>query len=684
MQMPILTQTYHKSFGKLTPPEQRAADLTAMQFSRDPKLPGLNYEKLNLREKRFRSIRVNRDIRIIVFVEDERRVLMYVDHHDDAYNWAKGRHLERNLITGSTQIVEFEEVVREIIVEIEVERRVEMPALFGGEDEGYLLSLGIPPVYIRSVKQVSTDEQLETICERLPEEASEALYKLHLGERPNPLPIAAPDADPYQTPDARRRFWVAASEEELQRALESPWASWAVFLHPSQRDAVTRDWSGPARIIGAAGTGKSVVAIHRIAELARRSQAGKLLLTTFSEALSYRLSEGMDVMLGKSGPLRERVTAEHLHGYARTVLERAGERVALLDDDLVRDWIAELRSDLDPAWDTAFMYSEWKSVVDYWGLRSFASYRAVRRTGRGKALSHRDRETLWAVFEAILTRMADEGLMSEGDLCERAADYLTGQGLFPFRYVAVDEAQDFGPRELRFVRALAPEGPHSLFFVADAGQRIARWPFAWSDVGIDVRGRGRRLTVNYRTTQQIRRFADRILPDRIETPDGVEERVTVSLLTGPEPEIVPCEDVAAERVALTRWIGHPRDQGMAPGEIALLARTQAVLERSARPVLRALGLDEATLTEAAGPQAVSVGDFEGAKGLEFRAVAALGCEEGCVPLPAALDAEHGEEARTIARERERHMLYVACTRARESMLITHIGPSSPDLPEPRG
>jgi len=135
MQMPILTQTYHKSFGKLTPSEQRAADLTAMQFSRDPKLPGLNYEKLNLREKRFRSIRVNRDIRIIVFVEDDRRVLMYVDHHDDAYNWAKGRHLERNLVTGSTQIVEFEEVVREIIVEIEVERRVEMPALFGGEDE---------------------------------------------------------------------------------------------------------------------------------------------------------------------------------------------------------------------------------------------------------------------------------------------------------------------------------------------------------------------------------------------------------------------------------------------------------------------------------------------------------------------------------------------------------------------
>jgi len=684
MQMPILTQTYHKSFGKLTSTEQKAADLTAMQFSRDPKLPGLNYEKLNLREKRFRSIRVNRDIRIIVFVEDDRRVLMYVAHHDNAYDWAKGRHLERNLFTGSTQIVEFEEVVREKIIEIEVERRVELPAMFAGEDDEYLLSLGIPPVYMRSVMQVSTDEQLEMLCDQLPEEASEALYRLHFGERPNPLPVAAPDADPYQTPDARRRFWIAASEKELQRALETPWASWAVFLHPSQRDAVTCDWSGPARIIGSAGTGKSVVAMHRAAELARSSQAGKLLLTTFSEALSYRLSEGMDVLLGKSSPVRERVTVEHLHGYARTVMERAGERVALLDDDRVRGWIAELRSDLDPAWDTGFLFSEWKSVVDYWGLRSFPSYRAVRRTGRGKALSHSDRETLWPVFEAILTRMQDEGLMSEGDLCERAADHLTGQGLYPFRYVVVDEAQDFGPRELRFVRALAPEGPRSLFFVADAGQRIARWPFAWSDVGIDIRGRGRRLTVNYRTTQQIRRFADRILPDRIETPDGAEERVTVSLLTGSEPEIVPCDDVDSERAALTRWIRYLREQGIIPGEIALLARTQEVLERSARPVLRALQLDEASLTESAGAQAVSVGDFEGAKGLEFRAVAALGCEEGCVPLPAALDAEHGEEARTIARERERHMLYVACTRARESMLITHIGPSSPDLPEPQG
>lgn len=676
----LLTKTFDDSLDRLTSAEQKIVNQSIMQFRKTPDAPGLRWHPLNMREARFHSISPNMDLRVIVLADGNRRAMMHVDHHDKAYQWAKGRGAQRNVRTGSMQIVEFEEVVREEIVY--VPREVAMPPLFIEESEDYLLGLGVPPVYLPYVMQVGDDDQLLDLCQRLPEEAVEALLALAEGERPDPAPTPAPDADPYQTPDAKRRFWIAADDADLQRALDAPWAQWTTFLHPSQRDAVQRNWGGTARVSGSAGTGKSVVAMHRAAGLARISEGGRLFLTTFSTALSNKLADGMDLLLGTAGEARERVEVMHLHGYARSVLEAAGEPVDIVDVDTVKAWIAEARAELEGDWPEAFLLSEWRAVVDYWGLRSFRAYRSVQRTGRGKALSPRDRKMIWPVFEAILGRLEDSGRMTWGDLCERAGAILTERGTCPFRHVVVDEAQDLGPRELAFVRQLAPEGPRSLFFVGDTGQRIYRWPFAWSAVGLDIRGRSRRLTVNYRTSQQIRRFADRMLPDTIDSPDGAEDRATVSLLSGPEPEIVACADAAAETAALSHWIAEQMRRGTGASEIAVLARTGALHRRSTDAALAGHGLSAAALTDRDAPgNAVCVGTFHSAKGLEFRAVAVIGCEDGIVPSDTALEAENGKDARAIAREREEHLLYVACTRARESMLVTHVGPRSASLPQ---
>lgn len=674
----FLTKTFDDSLDKLTPADQKVVNQSIMQFRKTPDAPGLRWHPLNMRETRFHSISPNMDLRVIVLADGNRRSMMYVDHHDKAYQWANGRGAQKNVRTGSMQIVEFEEVVREQIVY--VPREVAMPPLFIEEAEDYLLSLGVPPVYLPYVMEVSDEDQLLDLCQRLPEEAMEALLALAAGDRPEPAPAPAHDADPYQTPDAKRRFWIAADDAELQRALDAPWAQWTTFLHPSQRDAVHRNWGGTARVSGSAGTGKSVVAMHRAAELARISEGGRLFLTTFSTALSNKLSEGMDLLLGSSGDARARVAVMHLHGYARDVLERAGETVDIVETDTIRAWIAQAESDLKTGTSEAFLLSEWRAVVDYWGLRSFQEYRSIQRTGRGKALSPRDRKAIWPVFETVLARLEETGQMTWGDLCKRAATLLTERGTYPFRHVIVDEAQDLGPRELAFVRRLAPEGPRSLFFVGDAGQRIYRWPFAWSAVGLDIRGRSRRLTVNYRTSQQIRRFADRMMPDVIDGPDGAEDRATVSLLSGPEPEIIGCTDATGESDVLRKWITSLRVRGVMPSEIAVLARTSAIHHRTTDAALAVLGLTAVALTDAMPSEdAVSVGTFHAAKGLEFRAVAVIGCEQGIVPLDSAIAAENGEDARAIAREREEHLLYVACTRARESLLVTHVGARSTSL-----
>lgn len=674
-----LAASFEKSLARLSGEEQKVVNLAVTQFFRTPEAPGLRLHPLNMRERRFHSISPNMDLRVIVLIDGARSSLMYVDHHDKAYAWATGRTAEVNKLTGSLQIVEFEEVVREHIVY--VQREVTMPPLFVAETDGYLLSLGVPPVYLPYVKQVSTEDQLLDLCGRLPEEAAETLLVLASGDRPDPVPTT-PDADPYETPDAKRRFWVASSEEELQRALDAPWAQWTTFLHPSQRDAVERNWGGPARISGSAGTGKSVVAMHRAADLAKLSSGGRVFLTTYNRALAYKLSEGMDLMLGAATEARGRVTVANLHAYAVEVLRDTGMRVAVVKDDDIKRWIVDARGDLDTGWTDGFLFSEWEAVVDYWGLRSFADYRAIARTGRGKSLNPRERKTLWPVFEAIHARLADTGQMTWGDVSESAADTLTAQGLYPFRHVIVDEAQDLGPRELGFVKRLAPEGPRSLFFVGDIGQRIYRWPFAWSQVGLDIRGRARRLTVNYRTSQQIRRFADRLMPDMMGGPDGAEDRRTVSLLTGPDPEIIACRDEEGEREALRKWLSSLRSRGIGGTEIAVLARTKSVHHRTTDVVLASLGIKAAQLTDTdIADDRVFVGTFHSAKGLEFRAVAVVGCEENRVPLKSAIDRENGEEAKVIARERELHLLYVACTRSRESLLVTYIGAPSSMLVE---
>jgi superfamily I DNA/RNA helicase len=272
--------------------------------------------------------------------------------------------------------------------------------------------------------------------------------------------------------------------------------------------------------------------------------------------------------------------------------------------------------------------------------------------------------------------------MSWGGVCDRARLIVEAGGPKPFRHVIVDEAQDLGPRELRLVQSLAPPGPRALFFAGDTGQRIYRYKFPWIAVGIDVRGRAQRLKVNYRTSEQIRRFSDRLLPADIEEVDGaVEARRTVSLLSGPEPEIVGGSGVAAEIAALAAWTRGLVDRGVAPAEIAIFARTKKVLDERVKPAVERAGLAAEPLSvETDLPDgAVNLGTLHAAKGLEYRAVALAGCDAGLIPNQAAvMSADEGEE-RAEAEARERHLLYVGCTRARETLLITYGERPSPFL-----
>ena len=233
--------------------------------------------------------------------------------------------------------------------------------------------------------------------------------------------------------------------------------------------------------------------------------------------------------------------------------------------------------------------------------------------------------------------------------------------------------------QVRFLAAVGRDRPDALFLAGDIGQRIFRLPFSWARLGLDIRGRSHSLKVNYRTSHQIRTAADRLLPPAITDLDGIEEgrSGTVSVFDGPLPDVAVVRDSAAECVAVSHWLKTCLATGIDANAIGLLVRSNGQLTR-ARDAIRAAGLDPRDET------GVVVATMHGAKGLEFRAVSVIACDEDVLPDPVRMAAIGDLAELETAYETERHLLYVACTRARDRLLVSGIAPGSEFLDDLQG
>jgi superfamily I DNA/RNA helicase len=326
-----------------------------------------------------------------------------------------------------------------------------------------------------------------------------------------------------------------------------------------------------------------------------------------------------------------------------------------------------------------FLVTEWEQVVDAWQLTTWEDYRDVRRLGRKTRLPEEQRAVLWSIFERLREALQSENLITESGMLSKLAD-LVGSGKNPpFDLAVVDEAQDMGVAHLRFIAALGADRPNALFFAGDLGQRIFQQPFSWLALGIDVRGRARTLRVNYRTSHQIRTRADRLLGSEVMDVDGnVEERAgTISVFNGPVPTIEVCKSVEAERATVGKWIGARGEESLLPHEIAVFVRSSAELERAHSAVSEA-GLPYATLDEKVETKSghVAVSTMHLAKGLEFRAVVVMACDDEIIPLQERIETVTDEADLEDVYNTERNLLYVACTRARDHLLVTSVAPAS--------
>jgi superfamily I DNA/RNA helicase/mRNA-degrading endonuclease RelE of RelBE toxin-antitoxin system len=686
----LLSSTFTDSLTRLTGEEQKIVKTTAFDLQMNPANPGHQFHKLDaVRDKAFWSVRVSSDLRIIVHKTDESLLLCYVDHHDKAYAWAERRKLETHPTTGAAQIVEIRETVKEITIPRFVDAPVAAPekellfARFADED---ILGWGVPSEWLGDVR-TATEESVLELADHLPSEAAEAILEVATGGRPRVSVKAEPIANPFEHPDAQRRFRILNTSEELERAFDYPWDKWITFLHPDQRELVERDYSGPARVSGSAGTGKTIVALHRAVTLAKRYPDSRVLLATFTNALANALADKLKRLIVSEPKLSERIDVLSMEALGLRLYGRRLGDSRIAGDDQILEVLSESSKEIPgQSFRLSFLKDEWDDVVDAWGFETWEEYRDVARLGRKTRLSEAQRRTLWQIFSVVRESMHDRKLITNAGMYNVLAKESSTRKRPPYEYVVVDEAQDISIPQLRFLASFGSVEPNRLFFSGDTGQRIFRQAFSWKALGIDMRGRCRTLTVNYRTSHQIRKQADRLLDKETSDIDGNIDRrdTTVSLFNGPQPEISECEDRVSEISKVAAWIRDLGSRGLQPHEICVCVRSMNEIPR-AHEVAELSGMSYTVLDEdvilVIGK--LSICTMPIAKGLEFRAVAVMACDDGIVPSQERIDGISDSGDLEEVYDTERHLLYVACTRARDFLLVTSGGIGSEFLQDLR-
>ena len=693
-----ISQDFLEAFSDLPRAQQKKARAFIEKFREDPTSPGINYETINgASDPNLRSVRIDQTYRGIVLKPDrgDVYVLLWVDHHDDAYQWAANKRVAIHPATGVLQVVPASEEDAETLApDLAAAETPSRQGLFQDLRDRDLLRLGLPDVLIPVVRNVETDEDLDQLAPHLPEEASEALYMVASGFtlaevdrefawRASQDPVDPEDfAAALSRPDSQRRFATVEGEDELADMLDAPLDRWRVFLHPSQRSLVAMNANGPVRVLGGAGTGKTVVAMHRarwLVENVLDAPHQRVLFTTFTRNLAADIRAHLAVLC--SPDVLNQIEVTHLDGWLSSFLKTQ-------DYPYTVDYGA---TRTDPLWEEAtaqapegtsmsFLRDEWEATVVPQEIESLADYARADRRGRGTPLSRRDRKALWSVFEEYRTLLDEHRLREPVLAMQDARAFLLRDRSLPYRSIVVDEGQDFGASAFRLLRAMVPNAPHDLFIVGDAHQRIYASRVVLGHCGVDIVGRGRKLRVNYRTTEQTRRWAVALLEGvPIDDLDGGEDsqRGYRSLVQGTAPVVQPYDSFAAEVDAIVDLAASLDSTGLA--STCLVARTGRLVSQY-EGALRARGVEthlvETDTAEDRSAPGLRLATMHRVKGLEFDRVLIVGVNDDTVPNPTVLAGAADDAGREAAEARERALLHVAATRARRSVSVSsHSTPS---------
>lgn len=669
------------------------------KFRNNPDQPGLDLKSLH-GDTRLMAARVKRDIRaLLLHIGEQRYLLVGVRHRSDVYDDLDRYAYRINRVTGGIEVMDVKPIDTKPVGPSIIGRSLPAAPLFTAYTDAQLLELGVSEPLLPEIRQFMTEDELLELIDRAPQLTTDVLLALADGKSYDEVlehitqPVRAAgdvDTEDFETAVTRPATQVTTDDEALQFMLAESFERWQIFLHPTQRRLVERKYSGPARVGGGPGTGKTIVALHRVAHLAKQLPAGTdkpILLTTFNRNLAADLRNRLAALGGDEVLARvDVINIDRLASRAVSEQDPRAPKGKLDDNQVPQLWRKFLTNEIGESdWDANFLAAEWEQVVLGQALTSRSDYFKARRPYRGRNLTRMERDKVWDLTERFVRWLAADDSWTWRQVAVRAATLemaRAAEGNHRYRHIVVDEAQDLSAAHWRMLRAMVAAGPDDMFITGDPHQRIYDNQVTLGSLGINIRGRSSRLTLSYRTTRQILAAALEIMSGEVyDDLDGGEEDLAGyrSLLRGGQPMFCGAasweEELDLLVAQLDDW-GMPQD-----GSVAIcvptkeLANDVAARLQSGGFLVVEIGPD--------GPKqsdGVHVGTMHRFKGLEYQKMIIAGVSDGLVPRQ--MISRYRDDPKKFQRERQRDrsLLFVAATRARDELAVFWHGAPSPFLP----
>lgn len=685
----FLSDSFFDQFAELPRNVQKRVRDFQSKFRTNSQSSAIHLEPIvGSRDSNLRSARVDQAYRAILGdLGQDNYTLLWVDKHDDAYRWAQNKRFAWNEHIQSVQIIPIVDSAPEETTKPETETKVSVIDSVADEQ---LLQIGVPEDLLSLVRTIKDFDDLEKAEHYLPQDVFENLFSILDGERIEDIIADIEDGLAKEGEDAllsnnnKRRFIEITDDEVLANIMEQGMEKWQLFLHPSQRKLVDSNYKGTVKVSGSAGTGKTIAALHRLKTLTQ-NQNVNVLFTTYTTALSDYLRE----LVCKMDLPQQRFELNNIDKVLMSIARQYNilhEGFDVLDysgnDRSLALWREVLDSEVTE-FDESFLYDEYIDVIVYNDNKTVKDYLIQARTGRTKSLSRRQRIEVWKLKEVYEERKLQRHAVDRLELFNKAAAYLRENDIHPYSHVIADEFQDFSNPELRFLRALVAEGPNDLFLTGDPFQRIySGRKINFSSAGINVKGkRSRKLKVNYRTTEEIKRMAVSVIKDvKYDDLDGGEEnnKGYISLVHGERPEYHIYKESVEEVAAVRQFIDDCVQGGIELRDICIGAPTRQLYKNI---------LDELhqqnykykefkNRTTSGSEDGISFCTFHSLKGREYKIVVLVGVNERSMPSRqhsgyqfSNMDAAEVKEYLANVRS----LLYVAITRARQLVFITGFG-----------
>ena len=687
-----ISADFFTSFAALPKNIQTKVSGFITKFKLNPQGPGINYEKIkDAADKKICSVRIDDTYRGIVVRQEGTGIylLLWIDHHDEAYAWARSKKCKVNKETGNIQVFDVQNL------ENKTTGQNNVPGIFSCYSKSDLLKLGVPEEQIDYVKSITNVDDFHENKDKIPADAFEYLEWLT-----NDIPIneviemavenniPSSDTDNIElaldTPGTRRSFFVVEGEKELEEILSAPLDRWRVFLHPTQKKICEMDYSGPARILGGAGTGKTVVAIHRAKKLSSKAKASeRVLFTTFTANLANDIYANLKTIC--SAQELRHIEVVNLDSWVAKYLREKGFGVTILyGSDLDELWQEAITRTIDaPDYSVDFYKDEWARVVASQDAFSRDLYIKASRIGRGTRLDRQKRLMIWNVFNEFMILQRTRAVRDIDTALFECRKFVEAGGQEPlYKNVIIDEGQDFSTNAYKLIRTVAGiEHPNDIFIVGDTHQRIYKNRAILSRCGINIRGRSSHLRINYRTTEEIRKYAFSVLKG-IDFDDMNGEIVAgkpcQSLTHGDIPVFHKFDSLIAEASYISDEIRKLKNAGVEENKICVVARTHKMLSSYISELMQngfRLYEIKRSKVDDTTQEGIRVATMHRVKGLEFDYMFLAGVNKGVMPLISAINhTDQASEDESI--NSEKCLLYVALTRAKKGAYVTCYGQKS--------